>query len=75
MPEAAPAERVGDRREPGPHPAASLQLALELGEGEVGRPLDPPPQGGFVRLEQGPPVSAVASGRGAPGPPAPGASA
>jgi hypothetical protein len=54
MPEADPAERVVDRREPGPHPAAPLKIALELGEREVGRRLDQPAQVGLVRLEHGP---------------------
>ena len=41
MPEADPAERIVDRRAPGPHSRAPLQLlGLELGEREVGRCLD-----------------------------------
>ena len=52
MPEADPAERVVDRREPGTHPTAPLQLGLD-GQREIGRPLDQPPQVGLVRLEQG----------------------
>ena len=68
MPEADPAERVVDRREPGPHPAAPLQLGLELGQREIGRRLDQAAQVGFVGLEHGPPVPAVARGRGAAAP-------
>ena len=71
MPEADPAERVVDRREPGPHPAAPLQLGLELGQREIGRRLDQAAQVGFVGLEHGPPVPAVARGRGAAGRPHP----
>ena len=56
-----------DRREPGPHPAASLQLRLELGQREVGGRLDQPAQLALVRLEHGPPVPAVPLGRGAAG--------
>jgi hypothetical protein len=37
MPQAEPAERVVDRREPGPHPTAPLQLGLELGQRAVAR--------------------------------------
>jgi hypothetical protein len=67
MPQAAPAQRVGDRREPGPHPAAPLQLCLELGQREVGRRRpDQPSQVGFVRLTERP-VDAVARRRDAAG--------
>jgi hypothetical protein len=57
MPEADPAQRIVDRREPDLHPQAALQLGLELGQREVGRRLDQPPQVGFVRLEHAPPVA------------------
>ena len=53
---ADPAERVVDRREPGPHPAAPLQLGLKLGQRDIGRRRDQPAQGrrvGLVRLEHG----------------------
>ena len=63
MPQAEPAERVVDRREPGSHPAAALQLGLELDQRTVGRRLDQPPQVGFVGLEHGPAVAAVARRR------------
>jgi len=59
MPQADPAECVGDRREPGPHPAAPLQLGLELGQRDVGRRLNQPAQVGVVRLEHAPPVTAA----------------
>ena len=52
MPQAEPAERVVDRREPGPHPTAPLQLGLELGQREVGRRRDQLAQVGFVGREQ-----------------------
>ena len=65
MPEAEPAERVGDRREPGAHPAAPLQLGPELGQRQLGRRLDQPAQIGCVRLEQRPPVPTVARRCGA----------
>jgi hypothetical protein len=65
MPGAEPAERVVDRREPGPQPATPLQRGLELGEGEVGHRLDQPAQGRGVGLEQRPPVPTVARGGGA----------
>jgi hypothetical protein len=67
MPEADPAERVVDRREPGPHPAAPLQLGLELGQREIGGRLDQPAQVALVGLEHRPPVPAVARRRGAAG--------
>jgi hypothetical protein len=60
-----------DRREPGQHPAAPLELVLEFGEREVGRRLDQPAQVGRVRLKHGPPVPAVARRCGAAGRPHP----
>jgi hypothetical protein len=66
MPEAAPAERVVDGREPGAHPTAPLQLGLELGQCEVGRRLDQAAQVGCVRREHGPPVAAIARGAALP---------
>jgi hypothetical protein len=67
MPQADPAERVVDRRQPGPHPAAPLQLDLELGQRQLRRRLDQPAQVRFVALEHAPPVPAVARRRGAAG--------
>jgi hypothetical protein len=69
MPAAEPAERVVDRRDPGPHPAAALQLGLELGQREVGRRLDQPPEVGFVGREQRPAVAAIPGRCGATGRP------
>jgi hypothetical protein len=67
MPQADPAERVVDGREPGPQPAALLQFGLELGQRDLWRRLDQPPQVGFVGREHGPPVPTGARGRGAAG--------
>jgi hypothetical protein len=49
MPEADPAERVVDRREPGPHPQAALKLRLQFGERDVWRRLDQPAQIALMR--------------------------
>ena len=67
MPQAEPAERVVDRREPGSHPTAPLQLGLELGQREVGRRRDQLAQVGFVGREQRPAVAAIPRGCGAAG--------
>jgi hypothetical protein len=66
MPQADPAERVVDRREPGPHATAPLQLTLEFGQRDVGRRLDQPLEVGLVGLEHGPPMPAVALGAALP---------
>jgi hypothetical protein len=67
MPQPEPAQRIVDRREPGLHPAAALQLGLEVSQREVGRRLDQTAQVGCVRLEHASPVAAVTRWRGAAG--------
>jgi hypothetical protein len=67
MPEAEPAERVVDRREPGDDAKAALQLRLQLGERDVRGRLDEPAQLGLVRLEQRAPMPAIAVRRRAAG--------
>jgi hypothetical protein len=63
MPQADPAERLVDRREPGDDPAAALELRLQLGQREVGTRLDQPAQIARVRREQRPALAAKARRR------------
>ena len=49
MPQAAPAERVVDRRGPGDDAAAARELRLELGQREVGGRRDQAAQIGLIR--------------------------
>ena len=53
MPQAAPAERVVDRREPGDEAAAAVQLRPQLGERDVRRRRDQRFEVGLIRREQG----------------------
>lgn len=63
MPEAHPAERVVDRREPGDDAQAALELGLQLGERDVRPRLDKPLELGLVRPEQRPAMAAKARRR------------
>jgi hypothetical protein len=63
IPEADPAERVVECRQPGRDTDAALDLALELGERDVRRSLDQRPDLALEGLEQRAPVPAIA-GRG-----------
>ena len=65
MPQADPAERLVDRREPGDDPAAALELRLQLGERDLRGRLDQPSEIGLIRCEQRPALAAVAGRRGA----------
>jgi hypothetical protein len=65
MPQADPAERVVDRREPGLHAAAPLQLGLEFGQRDVRCRRDQAAQIGLVRREERSPMAAIARRRGA----------
>ena len=60
MPQADPAERVVDRREPRHDAAAALQLRLQFGERDVGGRVDQPSQVGLIRREHGAPMTAIA---------------
>jgi hypothetical protein len=66
VPQPEPAKRVVQGREPGGDPDAALQLGLEFGQRDVRRRLDQPAQVGFVRLEDGTAIAAVAFGCGTP---------
>jgi hypothetical protein len=67
MPQADPAERVVDRREPGADAGAALDLGSDLDQRQVGGRQDQAPQQGFAWREQPPPMSAVAGRSGTSG--------
>jgi hypothetical protein len=67
MPKADPAERVVDRREPGPDAGAALDLGAEFDQRHVGGRCDQAPQQGFAGREQPPPMPAVAGRSGTSG--------
>jgi hypothetical protein len=65
MPQADPAERVVDRREPGDDAEATLKRGLKLGERDVRGRLDQPFEIGLKRCEQREAMAAVAPRCGA----------
>jgi hypothetical protein len=66
MPQADPAERVVDHREPSDDAEAALQLGLQLGERDVRGRLDQPFEVGLLRGEQRASMAAVAGRHRAP---------
>jgi hypothetical protein len=66
MPQADPAERVVDRREPGDDTGPALELRLQLGERDVRARLDQSAQIALMRREQRSPMAAKARRRSTP---------